>query len=281
MSSISRIGSAKAEATSITTPVHAIGDIIVIAAFRDGSTTAPSLGAGYTNINTGGDTASSMRVGYKIATATNDASGTWTNATEIIAVVYRGQNATPIGDSDPFGGTGTTVTYGALTLVATDGSSWALGFGGHQSTNTTLETPPSGMALVIDQTGATAEEAAHDSNGQVTAWVQTNVSVGGTGAGWMCITVELRAAKPDLTVNVSDSSSLTESVGRTLESNVNVSDTAATSESTTVVEAGGATTVNVSDTVTTSENSVVAVQGVTLGVIVTEGIQQIGGVRIV
>lgn len=198
---ISRIGSASAQATSLTVPVHAIDDLILIAAFRDGSTTPPTLPVGYNDIQNGGDTASSMRLGWRRANATNDSSGTWTNATEIIAVVYRGDVlADPIGDSNVFGGSGTTVTYPGLTMQVTDGTSWVVGIGGHQSTNTTIETAPTNMSLVKDQAGATAEEAWHDTNTGVTSWPQTNVSVGGTSAGWFCITVEILAAATNVVV---------------------------------------------------------------------------------
>ncbi len=83
------VGSANAASTTITIPTHQAGDLIWILAGRNNAT-APSLPAGWTNLYSGGPGgAQSTRVGYKIAASGSETSGTWTNATGLICVVYR------------------------------------------------------------------------------------------------------------------------------------------------------------------------------------------------
>ena len=190
--SVSFVAASSGAGTSITIPVHQIGDLLVIFAYRDGNNTAPSPPAGWINIGTaGGANTNSSRLAYRVATATNDPSGTWTNATALVVHIYHGQNlVTPIGVNADTGASGTTVTYPALTLNI-GGASWVAGFAGHRSINTTLETPPVGMVNRTDFVDATDEVAGHDTNIGVSSWSATNVSVGGTNSGWRARTLEI------------------------------------------------------------------------------------------
>ena len=87
--SLSIIGTPAAVAgSSITLPTHAVGDIIVIFAYRDGATavpTNPTAGGtvpAWVDIDAAaGANTNSARSAYFVATATNHTSGTWTNAT--------------------------------------------------------------------------------------------------------------------------------------------------------------------------------------------------------
>jgi hypothetical protein len=150
-------GSAVIGASSVTIPTHAVGDLIVICAFRvdfGGSTTPPSVpSAGgtvptFTTItaNTGTSGASyqaSMRTAYAVATATNHTSGTWTDADYSCAVVLSGANTTtPIGGYAESGGTSSgSSTAPSVTLSKSDGTSQLLCF--HVWVGT-LSTAPSG-----------------------------------------------------------------------------------------------------------------------------------------
>jgi hypothetical protein len=197
---ISRIGSASAEATTITIPSgHRVGDLMVIFAFRDGSTTNPTIPAGWTNItNTTDGTLCSVSMGYKRCTSTSETSGTWTNATALVCMVYSGA----ISSSNPFGsvaassGSTNTVNYAARALASSGvtGSSWFLAFAGHTSVDTTVETAPSGMTMQTNTAGATAEVAGFDTNGLATGnWPSTNVSISGTASNWQTVVIELKA----------------------------------------------------------------------------------------
>jgi hypothetical protein len=168
------------------------GDLAVVFAYRDGNNTAPTLPTGWTDIISGGANTNSERVGYRVLQAGDTGTGTWTNATSVVCLVYRGQRGSaPIGASAQNGGNSTTVNYPALTLQDTSGNSWVAGFAGHRSTDTALETPPTGMVNRANVVDATDEAAGHDTNGGVTSWPSTNVSVGGTASGWRSAVVEI------------------------------------------------------------------------------------------
>lgn len=201
------IGSA-AGTTTLTFPTHKIKDLLIIFAFCDGSVTNPTIGSGFTNItNTLDGTLCSVSMGYRIATVTNTSSGTWTNASRIVGVVLRGQQSntsgTPLGSVAGTSGTTNTVTYTARTLAASGviGSSWFLGFAGHASVDTTLESPPSGMTLIRNDVDATAEVSVFATTGTMEGgygpavgnWPSTNVSLTGTASNWITAVIEVKA----------------------------------------------------------------------------------------
>lgn len=188
---VSYVGAQGAAAATVTIPAHQIGDLILIFAYRDGSNTVPTVPTAggtvptWTQIGSSGGNTNSSRFHYAIATATTTTSGTWTNATELICLVYR--NATIGASAGGSGAATTTVNYPALTLQRTDNSSWAVGVAGHR-TATNVDLAPSGMT---NRASTGTEAAGHDTNGTVTTWASTNVTVNASSAfrSW---TVELR-----------------------------------------------------------------------------------------
>ena len=193
--SISRVGTATGT-TTWTVPAHAIGDIIVTFAFRTASATPPALAAGFTNIFTIVGTTSSARLSYRIATATNDAAGTSTNATATVGHVYR-SSLISAGGSIAIGGSASThaaasltVNFPALTLTNAAGS-WALGFAGVSNTSQTISTAPSGMTNESLETAAASQAAGFDTNGTVTSWSSTNATDTGTAGNTCSCTLEL------------------------------------------------------------------------------------------
>jgi hypothetical protein len=187
---ITRIGSATGTTTAAI-PAHLPGDLIVIFAFRSGNTTAPSLGAGYTSVGTKAGTTCGSRVGYKIATSTSDTSGTWTNASQVVAVVYRGNGKKiQIGNSVSNKGTTNTLNYAAQTLMETNGTSVVTGFVGHMSTDQNLTTPPAGMTNFASIVG-TASAASADTTYGVKTWPSTNVTLTGTASSWISWIIEI------------------------------------------------------------------------------------------
>jgi hypothetical protein len=170
------------------------GDVVLVYAFRSGSNSTPTLPAGWTSLNTVVTNSAGSLCAYQIATGTSLVTGTFTNATNCVFEVYRGvDQTTTIGDHKVSTGTGTAVTYPALTMVNSSGSSWVAGLGGHRSTNTTIDTAPTGMTNRDSQI-TTGEVGVHDTNGGVTSWSAVSPSVGGTSSGWGCYSVELLAA---------------------------------------------------------------------------------------
>lgn len=197
-------GTATASAATVTPPAHQAGDLLVIFAFRGGSTAAPSLPSGWTSILTKSGTTCSARLGYKIATATNDASGTWTNASELTCHVYRAASGDTlgIGVSASAASTTATVNYPALSLVDASGNSWVAGFAGCNNTAETINTAPSGMTNESHVTGASYQAAGHDTEGGVSSWSSTNATTTGTATDSVSCVVEIMALPAGSTPNL-------------------------------------------------------------------------------
>lgn len=191
--------------TSATLPAHQAGDLIVAYAFRDAGTGTPSLPAGWTGYNgpSGNGLPNSLsgqcshRLGYRIATDSNTVSGTWTNATSVVFLVYR--NALVGAYADSLTSSGTTIAYPGLSpLTVTDGTSWVAAFCGMRSTNTAAETPPAGMTLRANVLDSTDEASGFDTNGGISSWTAVNVAGGGTASGRGTVVVELVKQSPKM-----------------------------------------------------------------------------------
>lgn len=193
---ISFVGSATGTNSIASMPSHQAGDLLLFFAFRDGSTTAPSLASGMTNVGTAGANSCAARIGYLVASSASEVSGTWNNATSLICHVYRGVNIqNPTGVSYFSTGSSTTISYSlnAQSLTITNGTSRIAGFGGSVSTNVAIETAPSGMTNRSSVSDATDEAAGFDTNGGVSSWSAQTANIGGTSGGWIGACVELRA----------------------------------------------------------------------------------------
>lgn len=193
---ISFVGVA-AGTNSATLPAFKSGDVAICFAFRDGSTTNPSIPATFSNItNTADGTSCSASIGWRRLVYTDTTTGTWTNASRVVVVVYRGCEPfiTPVGGGANSAGTTNTVTYNTVTMTRADGTSWVVGLVGHRSTDTTIDSASiSGMTQRGGGANATAEAHAWDTNGGVSSWSSTNQSISGTASGWVTRTVELLA----------------------------------------------------------------------------------------
>ncbi len=154
------LGSNVANATSVTIPVHDVGDLIVIYAHSSGGT-SPSVpsAAGtvpaWTTIDTQSGSFSNLRTAQCIATANNHTSGTWTGADAMIAVVLRNVNSsTPIGGHavSVESATGNTCPGAAVTMSDTTGSSVLLqfyGWGDGVNSVTSISAAPGGYTQQI------------------------------------------------------------------------------------------------------------------------------------
>jgi hypothetical protein len=175
-------------------PAHVAGDLIVGFGFNDASTTQVSFTAsnGWRRLFGFSANTSTLLVAYNFAVDSATLPDTWSNATAHIYVVYRGVNpSAPFGMLSHATGASTTVTYPINDLALPSGYSWVAGLAAHRSANTTLETPPGTMALRGHFVDAANEAVWHDTNGAVSVWNSTDVSVGGTSSGWHGLTLEL------------------------------------------------------------------------------------------
>lgn len=145
-------GANSSATTSVTIPSHNIGDMIVLFAFKDSGTTAPTKPAAsgtvpaYVDIdNPGPSNSCAGYTSYFIATATNTTSGTWTNATGMVAVVLSGvEQRLPLGGHALSGGTATnSATAPAITMTTPSGTGAVLEFYGSRLV-TAWGSPPAG-----------------------------------------------------------------------------------------------------------------------------------------
>lgn len=191
------VGAQANAGTTVTIPAHSLGDLILLFAYRDGNQTPPAAPAAGGTVPTwnliGSSGANSNASNFRYAIGTGiTTSGTWTNATEIVCLVYRGV-ILPGASAGGSGTATTTISYPALTLQRTNGSSWVVGVAGHRTANN-VEIAPSGM---INRIATGTEAAGHDTNGVVTSWTLQNVTVNASSAfrSW---TVELRDGTPSV-----------------------------------------------------------------------------------
>ena len=187
---VSFVGSASAEAASLTLPTHQAGDLIVIFAGRTGSTSPPSVPAGWrfaTQSSASGVTppALAASIGWKIAASSAETSGTWTSASMLLAVVIRDDaNLLVIGGiGKTTGGPTTTVNY--QTLVANTAqsiqgmrftSSYLLLPVMATSNASDIDTAPTAQTQTIVSLAGTAaiEMAIHRTNAEVASFASTN-----------------------------------------------------------------------------------------------------------
>ena len=189
--SITYIGQASG-VTSATLPAHQVGDLILAFAFNDASPTIPTLPTGWTNIGTDATATGKASLSYKVAPTNSETTGTWTAATTVIFLIYRGVDVANItGLETSSNGTATSITYQANGFWK--GLSRVVAFVGHRSANTSIETPPTGLSLVVDAVDANDEAAAfHSTVDNYGNWPATNVAVGGTASGWVTFVLRLR-----------------------------------------------------------------------------------------
>lgn len=197
---ISFISASAAEANSITIPgsgTYATGDILIIWAFNSTSTTAPTLPVGWTQVSPSGintGTLCSSACAYKIAASGSETSGTWTNASEIVCHIYRGQaTSTPLVNAGAQTGTNATVNYSGIASMTGPGTSWIVRFVGMTSINNSPQTPSTGYTNRSDINGLLAEAAGHDTNGTVATCSFQSVNTGGTAGNYITKTIELLA----------------------------------------------------------------------------------------
>lgn len=175
---VSRVGTAAANATSVTLPAHQVGDLIIVAAWRDGYTATPlAAAAGWSLITLRFAGQFTMAIAAKIATSSAELSGTWLGATQIIAAVYRhSTNYLAIGQVQSANAGSSTINYGGFSQASNITDRWAVAFAGTILNTTDIETAPTGLTNITSIAGSsTGELVLHDSGANI-AWT-TNRTV--------------------------------------------------------------------------------------------------------
>lgn len=186
---ISFVGAGGASGTSVTVPAgHQAGDLLVVWAYRQAASGAPSIPAGWTSVYSGSAAGSALRVGYKIATSNSEVSGTWTSATICNIAVYRG--AREVGTIANGTGSSASIIYPAATFAEL-GDSWSLRMAAHNNNVSLTTTTPSGYTNRFATASGSPRGRVIDSNGTV-ASNPTSASQGVTTSGvWRAQTIEI------------------------------------------------------------------------------------------
>jgi len=195
---ITFISEAEANADTVSLPTFAAGDIGIVMACRTGSITAPALPAGWTTIRSGsagsGGSGTSGRMGYRELQSGDTAIGTWTNATQVMVIVLRGQaaGAGAIGGSAISGSASSNViNLPTVTMTTTDGTSW-VALGGCHFSATDVNTAT--LAGATNRTGVTTTNTAVFTAENVASWTSTNTSTVNATASRLGVSAEIQAA---------------------------------------------------------------------------------------
>lgn len=182
--SIALVGSADANATSVTIPTHAANDTLLFMVYRDNNTASPTIpsdcvvlyqqavgGAGY------------LIAAYKVAKTASETSGTWTNASHVLVAVFR-----PDADSlalpeylSTQSATSATVTFAAQatgTLRTNAEDLAVVGFVAQRNSANDLTQPPGAMVNIRSGgNGSTYQVAANWDDSRTTAWASASITV--------------------------------------------------------------------------------------------------------
>jgi hypothetical protein len=194
-----------AEATTVTIPTHAVGDLIMIIAARGDSSTLPTIPSGWFVANGrsfGGSTKSAL-CAWKLAASASETSGTWTNAGLLACGRFSGTNYCVLAgpNSGANGAANNSVAYSAVSLssaisaaVATrmaSASAFVIGVAYSKQNSSGIDTPPSGMSLLGNGQGASVNQiAVHQTSSAVSSWTATNVTTAGN-IDWITLMMEL------------------------------------------------------------------------------------------
>lgn len=184
---VSFVGAASAEATSLTLPTHQAGDLLVMWVLRSANDApvipSPWLHHQTRTSGTGGNRG--VGIAWRVAQSSAETSGTWTNAFLLACSVYRHTTQIlSLGFASNSFGTGTAnVTYPGLatrgsntnTTKLQDASSWLIGFCSLVENTSNGTTAPTGMTNRTALNGSTGYAVAiHDTAANVASWNATN-----------------------------------------------------------------------------------------------------------
>ena len=176
---ISRVGSASAQATTITIPTHQSGDLILIVANRNNSTAA-TIPSGWVAYSVSGTNVSSA-IGWKLAESSSEVSGTWTNASVLHCAVYRASGILAISTAiaATVANSSTIIYPGLGNYRAGVLDNWYVATAIQLNSTNSLETAPSGMANInVESSSGVWKSVLHDTNAsQLSNWASTNATL--------------------------------------------------------------------------------------------------------
>lgn len=218
---IAFVGSSSGLTTALTEPAHSAGDILIFAAFRDGSLSKPGLPAGYTELESNTTNSAGSILAYRVGDGVAG-SLTSTSATGCVCAAYSG--VASIGDTAVNTGISILGTYPSLTMTVTDGTSWVVlveqnrvGSGSGQAT-----TPPAGFTHRVVSSDANDQTGLHDSDGGLSSYTGTSENMAGSSNGWVMYAAELVATASGSTETVTVTDGAMTVAGQTVAANETV-----------------------------------------------------------
>ena len=191
---ITLAGAVGAAADNVALPAHTAGDLIVIFAYTALNSTIPTAVSGYTVINQGAGNNNGHVLAYKKATSSAEVSGSWTNATGVVAHVYKGSAGSPVGGNAQATGLADPAVHPAVALNVTNGTSWVANFLGVRSVASTVANAPAGMTTrTSGQTSTQGAYGSYDTNAGVASWSAANQSLTPSGNRYRIASVEIIA----------------------------------------------------------------------------------------
>jgi hypothetical protein len=179
--------SSTVNASTGTMLTHAAGDLLLWFAYNDGASIIPTVPAGWVTRVAISLSSGSLVIAYKFAQTSSESYGTWTNADQIYATVWRGGPGTLVFPNyiSTNSGTGTTIVYSAQTAntFQTNASDQALvAWAQNRNAANTLSSP-TGMSLVQSATDSSLWQTRLDHQlSRTTIWPTTNVTVTNSAA---------------------------------------------------------------------------------------------------
>jgi len=177
--------------------------LVILVARRAGNNTPPTkpntTGGGSPNLTweqgpNGGADSLSIQSGHVVANGSNLTSGTWTNANHTAAITLRAADATlALGATSQGNGNAADVTYPALSLQKTDGSSMGVRVAIRTTAATAMADPPPGWNnRLVQPAGAGALLTVHYRAGLTTDLTADTVAISGSSA-WRALSFEVIA----------------------------------------------------------------------------------------
>lgn len=170
-------------------PANLTGDLLInVVMDASGTLTTPS---GWAQNGAGGGSLG-WAVFSKIATQDNEPAASFGASASHVVHAYSG--ARRVRNVSGNTGSGSTITYNALSTFDSGGKNWVMLAARMLSASGSIDQPPN--ALVISRgasTGPGVECVGHDSNGGISSWALANQAVG-VSAAWQAIALEIESA---------------------------------------------------------------------------------------
>ncbi|OKH70831.1 hypothetical protein EB72_24870 [Mycobacterium sp. SWH-M1] len=196
---ISRVSGNAAAADTVAMPTHQAGDLLLLLAYRGGTTSLPGSVAGWTSLDADSSGQNAWRIVYKFAASSGETTGTWSNASAVMVVVYRADGTwqTPTLSVNGNAFAASTMTWNDLNAPTGVDTLWYVRLAGHRTATNMQANTPTGWTST---TGMASLVRAMDTNGSVVGVHSQNIGGNSqstnSSSSWRTATVALSEVLP-------------------------------------------------------------------------------------